>query len=35
MSFLAENKQINYIGSPDTCFHTRALGSFDVIIPGG
>jgi uncharacterized Zn-binding protein involved in type VI secretion len=33
MSVLAENKPINYVGSPDTCGHTRAIGSFDVLIP--
>lgn len=35
MSVIAENKPINYVGSPDTCFHPRALGSLDVIIPAG
>ena len=35
MSVLAENKPINYVGSPDTCLHTRQLGSVDVIIPRG
>jgi uncharacterized Zn-binding protein involved in type VI secretion len=33
MSVLAENQPINYVGSPDTCGHTRANGSFDVLIP--
>lgn len=32
LSVLAEGKPINYVGSPDTCFHPRALGSFDVIV---
>jgi uncharacterized Zn-binding protein involved in type VI secretion len=30
MTVLAEGKPINYVGSPDSCFHTRALGSTDV-----
>ncbi len=32
LSVLAEGKPINYVGSPDTCFHPRAFGSFDVIV---
>lgn len=28
----AEGKPIVYVGSPDTCFHPRALGSKNVII---
>jgi len=35
LSVLAENKPINYVGSPDTCGHPRATGSSDVIIPAG
>jgi uncharacterized Zn-binding protein involved in type VI secretion len=35
MSVIAENKPINYVGSPDTCGHSRANGSNDVIIPRG
>tara|TARA_R110000851_G_scaffold94107_2_gene204818 strand:+ start:795 stop:1088 length:294 start_codon:yes stop_codon:yes gene_type:complete len=35
MSVLAENQPINYVGSPDTCGHPRANGSFDVLIPAG
>ena len=30
LSVTAEGKPIVYVGSPDTCFHKRALGSFDV-----
>ena len=32
LSVLAEGKPIVYVGSPDTCLHPRALGSFDVIV---
>lgn len=32
LSVLAEGKPLVYVGSPDTCFHPRALGSFDVIV---
>jgi uncharacterized Zn-binding protein involved in type VI secretion len=32
LSVLAEGKPIVYVGSPDTCFHTRLLGSPDVIV---
>jgi uncharacterized Zn-binding protein involved in type VI secretion len=32
LSVLAEGKPIVYVGSTDTCFHTRATGSFDVIV---
>jgi len=32
LSVLAEGKPINYVGSPDTCFHPRAFGSLDVIV---
>ena len=32
LSVLAEGKPIVYVGSPDTCFDPRALGSFDVIV---
>lgn len=32
LSVTAEGKPINYVGSPDTCFHTRMFGSFDVIV---
>ena len=32
-SVIAEGKPIIYVGSPDTCGHSRANGSTDVIIP--
>ena len=32
LSVTAEGKPIVYVGSPDTCLHPRALGSFDVIV---
>ena len=32
LSVLAEGKPIVYVGSPDSCLHPRALGSFDVIV---
>ena len=35
MSVIATGKPINYVGSPDTCGHSRATGSTDVIIPAG
>ena len=35
MSVIATGKPINYVGSPDTCGHSRANGSTDVIIPAG
>ena len=31
-SVLAEGKPIVYVGSPDSCFHPRALGSTNVVI---
>jgi len=34
-SVFAENKPINYVGSPDTCGHVRQNGSTDVMIPAG
>jgi uncharacterized Zn-binding protein involved in type VI secretion len=34
-SVIATGKPINYVGSPDTCGHSRANGSNDVIIPAG
>jgi len=35
MSVIATGKPINYVGSPDTCGHSRVTGSLDVIIPAG
>lgn len=32
LSVIAEGKPINYVGSPDTCFHVRAFGSLDVLV---
>lgn len=32
LSVTAEGKPIIYVGSPDTCKHVRAFGSFNVII---
>lgn len=32
LSVTAEGKPIVYVGSPDSCFHKRALGAFDVIV---
>lgn len=32
LSVTAEGKPIVYVGSPDTCFHTRRTGSTDVMV---
>lgn len=32
LSVTAEGKPIVYVGSPDSCFHTRAFGSLNVIV---